>query len=159
MKKVLILLLIAGGLFIQKSSAQVRINVNIGSQPLWGPVGYDYAEYYYLPEYDMYYSVPDRRYVYWDNRRWVFAATPPPRYRNVNLYSTHKVVLNSPKPYLQHNEHVRMYAQYRGRHDQAVIRNSHDQKYWAIKDHPDHNKWHGNDRNDRRDRHDDHRHH
>jgi hypothetical protein len=45
----------AGGLLWQHAFAQVSVSVNIGSQPLWGPTGYDQAQYYYLPEYDAYF--------------------------------------------------------------------------------------------------------
>ncbi|MBN8852451.1 MAG: hypothetical protein J0H07_11390 [Sphingobacteriales bacterium] len=38
------------------------------------------------------------------------------------------------------------YSEYRGRHDQGPIRDSHEEKYWQIKGHPDHGKWKGNDR-------------
>jgi len=31
------------------AKAQLNVNVNIGSQPLWGPTGYDHVNYYYLP--------------------------------------------------------------------------------------------------------------
>ena len=32
----------------KNSQAQVKVgvNINIGSQPAWGPVGYDYVDYY-----------------------------------------------------------------------------------------------------------------
>ena len=31
---------------VNTSKAQVSVNINIGSQPEWGPSGYNYAEYY-----------------------------------------------------------------------------------------------------------------
>ena len=37
--------------------AQVSVNVNIGAQPVWGPTGYDHADFYYLPDIGVYYSV------------------------------------------------------------------------------------------------------
>ena len=39
------------GFAFQIVSAQVKVgfSVNIGTQPEWGPVGYDHVEYYYLP--------------------------------------------------------------------------------------------------------------
>ena len=40
-----IVLLVAGSL-----NAQVSLSVNVGTPPLWGPVGYSGARYYYLPE-------------------------------------------------------------------------------------------------------------
>lgn len=48
-------------------NAQIRIsiNANIVSQPVWGPTGYDYARYYYLPDIDAYYSIPNIRLCIW----------------------------------------------------------------------------------------------
>ncbi len=42
MKKFTMLAFFAiAGLFLQKADSQVNIGVNIGSQPVWGPAGYD----------------------------------------------------------------------------------------------------------------------
>ena len=156
MKKLALCTLLAGGIFAYSASAQVRIDlsVNIGTQPVWGPTGYDHAEYYYLPEYDVYYDVPGRRYIYWEGGRQVFAPSLPPRY-HADLYRCYKVVLNEPRPYLHHDQHFRQYAEYRTHphHEQAVIRDSHDNRYREIKDHPEHNQWHNDhgDRGDHRD--------
>ncbi len=117
--------------------AQVSVSVNIQSQPLWGPVGYDYVSYYYLPEYDIYYNVPARQYVYLDGGRWIFAAALPPRFANVNLYSTYKVVLTEPRAYIYHNTHVVKYVKYKkGGVSQVVIKNSNDPRYYKVKGHP-----------------------
>ncbi|OJW55299.1 MAG: hypothetical protein BGO55_01740 [Sphingobacteriales bacterium 50-39] len=99
MKKLTLFVLLGGGFFLHSASAQVKVNldVNIGSQPLWGPTGYDHAEYYYLPEYDVYYDVPYKQYIYWNNGRRVTAATLPARYQ-ADLYHTYKVVQNEPRP-------------------------------------------------------------
>ena len=67
-------IIIAGILIFRTVPAQVSVYVNIGVQPLWGPVGYDYVEYYYLPEIECYYYVPRRQYVYLSNGRWTFSA-------------------------------------------------------------------------------------
>jgi hypothetical protein len=59
MKKLILLLVLSLLGFIPlKSLAQLNVNVNIGSQPLWGPVGYEHVDYYYLPDIDSYYYVP-----------------------------------------------------------------------------------------------------
>jgi uncharacterized membrane protein YgcG len=119
------------------SKAQVSVNINIGAQPVWGPVGYDYVNYYYLPEYDIYYDVPGHRYVYLDGGQWLFARTLPPRFATVNLYSTYKVVLNEPKAYLYHNDHKVKYIKYKsGGFNQVIIKNSKEPKYYVVKGHP-----------------------
>ncbi len=134
----------------QKTQAQVRVgvNINIGSQPVWGPVGYDYAEYYYLPDIDAYYYVPRHQFIYLSNGRWIFSAALPVRYHDYDLYSGYKVVINEPRPYLHANVFRTRYAPYRGRHDQIIIRNSDEPKYYVVKGHPkyrDHdNGNHGN---------------
>ena len=47
MKRILLLLALITGSGIIATNAQVHVDINIGTQPVWGPVGYDYAEYYY----------------------------------------------------------------------------------------------------------------
>ena len=141
---------------IQTASAQLRVglNINIGNQPTWGPVGYDHVDYYYLPDIDAYYNVPQHQYVYQERGRWLFSQSLPPRYSNYDLYSGYKVVVNEPNPYRHAEMYRTKYASYRNNHDQQVIRNSHEEKYWQIKDHPEHNKWKDDNRDDRRDNHD-----
>lgn len=115
-----------------KAQFKISLNLNIGTQPDWGPVGYDHAEYYYMPDIGIYYDVPHQQYVYPNGGTWVRAAVLPPRYHNYNMYSGYKVVLNEQTPYMRDNVYRARYAQYRGRHDQQMIRDSQDPKY---KDH------------------------
>ncbi|HEU4555595.1 MAG TPA: hypothetical protein VFS25_22305 [Chitinophaga sp.] len=124
---ILAALLLTGSIASQNANAQVRVNVNfnIGSQPEWGPAGYDYAEYYYLPDIEAYYNVPARRFIYAEGGRWITAASLPVRYRGFDLYHSYKVVINAPKPYLHHNVYRTRYAGYRGRPGQMIIRNNH----------------------------------
>src|SRR5687768_9540391 len=90
-------------LFASTTQAQISVNFNVGSQPLWGPVGYDQANYYYMPDIHTYYSVPTRQYVYLQNNKWQFSNALPSRYSGYNLYNGYKVVMNSPRPYLSYN--------------------------------------------------------
>ena len=118
------------------AQAQVNVSINIGSQALWGPVGYDYVEYYYMPEVDVFYYVPTHQFIYWNGSRQVFVSSLPPSY-HVNLYSTYKVVVNEPKPYLNRTMYVEKYVQYKhGGPKQVMIRDSDDQRYYVIKGHP-----------------------
>jgi hypothetical protein len=141
MKKFIVLFIFVMSAFAYRSAAQVSVNINIGSQPVWGPPGYDYAEYYYLPDIDAYYYVPQRQFIYLEGNHWIFAAGLPPRYRDFDLYHSYKVVINEPRPYLHHEIYRERYAPYRGRRDQEIIRDRHEEKYWRIKEHPDHDKW------------------
>ena len=133
MKRVMLITTILFALVVsaQKTYAQVSVglNVNIGSQPAWGPTGYDHADYYYLPDIDVYYSVPRHEFVYSENGQWVFSKTLPARYRGYDLYSGYKVVINEPEPYLHADKYRDEYAKYKDRHDQMMIRDSHDPKY------------------------------
>lgn len=146
MKKYLLVLFLAlGGSAFQSANAQVHISVNIGSQPVWGPVGYDYVDYYYLPDIDVFYNVPRRVYYYEDGGRWIYSRYLPVRYRSYDLYSGYKVVINNdPRPYRNIATYRTRYAPYRGRRDQVIIRNSNDSRYYEIKEHPNHGQWKGN---------------
>lgn len=119
-----------------QAQAQLSINVNIGSQPLWGPVGYDHVDYYYLPDVEAYYHVPRRQFIYLQNSRWIFSASLPSRYRGYDLYSGYKVVVNSRDPYRNFNRDRVTYARYRGYKGQKVIRYSNDSRYHVVKGHP-----------------------
>ncbi|HMI05377.1 MAG TPA: hypothetical protein VK541_23005 [Pedobacter sp.] len=140
MKRLMFLILLAiTGLSANKAAAQVSINVNIGSQPLWGPTGYDHVDYYYLPEIESYYYVPERRFVYLSNGNWIFSGGVPPRYQGYDLYRGYKVVINSPRPYRYFSTHKVKYAKYRSNHSQPVIRYSKSPKYYVVKGHPGNN--------------------
>ena len=133
MKKILIgaTLILASFAYTGQAEAQIRfgINFNIGNQPDWGPAGYNSVQYYYLPDIDAYYYVPSRQFIYMSGGRWVFSASLPSRYRNYDLYSGYKVVVNEPNAYLRHDYHMRQYSRYRGNHSQVIIRNSNDSRY------------------------------
>jgi len=88
--------------------AQVSINVNIGTPPSWGPEGNDDSRYYYLPDIDTYYDVSQSQYIYVNNGQWIRERRLPVKYRQYDLYSGYKVVLNDYKgnsPYLYHKKH------------------------------------------------------
>lgn len=127
------------------ADAQIKVSVgiNIGSQPDWGPVGYDQANYYYMPDIDAYYDVPAHQYVYFNNNVWIHSAALPPRYSNYDVYHGYKVVVNERTPWVHNTVYRKKYASYKGRRDQTVIRDSHDAKYS--------NHWKGD--NDKHDQH------
>lgn len=142
MKKIIIILAILFSRFsFNTATAQLHVNANIGAQPIWGPVGYDYAEYYYMPDIDTYYYVPGRKYVYLENGRWLSAPAVPSRYKSYDFYNGYKVVINEPTPYRNAVMYRTKYASYKGRHGQENIRNSNDSKYFVIRNHPQHIKF------------------
>ncbi len=141
-------LLTGGSLFT--ASAQVSVNINIGNQPLWGPVGYNDVAYYYLPDIDAYYNVPQRKFIYLQGKNWIFSNSLPAVYGNFDLFNRYKVVINIPRPYLNHAVYYKKYYGYRGRRGQPFIRDCHQEKYWQIKNHPEHGKWKQDDDHNKR---------
>jgi len=141
MRKLIMMACLLTSVLCNNSHAQMNNGNNIITQPLWGPVGYDYVEYYYIPDIDAYYNVPGAQYVYLEKKHWMMVKDLPMRYKNFNFYGAHKVVMNEPKPYMNYRANKIKYAEYKGQHDQIDIRDSHDQKYLAKEDHPEHSKW------------------
>jgi len=132
MKKIILALALLMGTasFYGTTEAQnINISINIGRQPAWGPVGYDYAAFYYFPDMDCYYDVNIGMFYYMDRGRWISARYLPYAYRNYDLYRIHKVVLNVREPWRYHRSHYRDYARYKGHRKQVVIRDSRDARY------------------------------
>jgi hypothetical protein len=154
-------------LSVKIASAQISLSINIGSQPDWGPTGYDHADYYYMPDIDSYYDVNAHQYVYLNNNVWVHTSALPPRYSNYNVYNGYKVVVNERTPWVHNDVYRTKYSSYKGQRNQTIIRDSKEVKY--------RNHWNGNDNrgqgrrvvvhktktvhenNGNRDKHDDHR--
>jgi len=134
MKKIILLATILCVATMKSTQAQVKVgvNINVGTQPVWGPVGYDYVDYYYLPDIAAYYYVPRHQFIYVSNGRWIFSSSLPVAYRRYDLYSGYKVVINEPRPYLRDNVFRERYASYKGRRNgQVAIRH----------DNGNHNGW------------------
>lgn len=112
---------------MQAASAQVHMNVNLnlGSQPNWGPSGYNYARYYYMPDIDAYYDVPRHQYIFLQGNRWVFGASLPARYHGYDIYRGYKVVINSDRPYMRDAYYRRTYARYRGDYGRQPLLRDH----------------------------------
>lgn len=143
MKKIILTSTIFLAVLASKHSAQaqVSININIGSQPAWGPTGYDHVDYYYIPAVDAYYYVPSSQYIYLVNNKWIWSSALPSRYSGFDLYGAYKVVMNTPKPYLQHQSHITKYNKYKTyTTKQPVIRDSRDAKYAEARSNQGHNQ-------------------
>lgn len=159
MKKMILLFIAATGFAAISPSAraQVQVHINIGAQPLWGPAGYDYAAYYYMPDIDVYFNVARREYVYMAGGRWVFSPYLPDYCSGYDLYRGYKVVINEPNPWMNHERYREHYEHYRGWYGkQPVLRDYRDRRY---DDHPGHGYYEhregGRYQYDYRDRHDD----
>lgn len=106
------------------SKAQVSVNVNIGTPPVWAPAAPVEVQYYYLPDIEVYYDVPARMYIYFSNGAWRRASYLPSRYRGYDLYHGHTVYLNDyhgRTPYVYYKQHK---VKYRG--DYGWKKNGHD---------------------------------
>jgi hypothetical protein len=94
------------------SQAQVSVNVNFGTPPVWAPVERVETQYYYLPDVDAYYDVPAARFIYIRNGAWIRSTALPYRYRNYNLRAGNVVYLTDYRgnaPYTFHKTHVVKY--------------------------------------------------
>ena len=104
--------------------AQVSVNINLGTPPLWGPVGYTEAQYYYLPDVEAYYDVPSARFIYLDGGAWVHRTYLPRQYRGYDLYNGYKVVMTDYRgktPYVHFHEYKAKYAKgYRGPSQKSI---------------------------------------
>lgn len=121
MKKMIFMAALIAGLFsLTPASAQIHVNVNINSQPAWGPSGYDYARYYFIPEINAYYDVASRLYVYQNGNSWIKRRALPARYKNFDLYGAYKVVLNGSNPWNKHSAYKRQYGKFINQHNKQT---------------------------------------
>lgn len=114
-----ITLLISGAI-----KAQVSVNVNIGSPPLWGPVGYSDVRYYYLPDVEAYYDIQTSMFIYYGNGVWLHRSYLPNVYANYDLYNGYKVIVNNyygNTPNIYYKEHKAKYHKgYRGKEQKTI---------------------------------------
>ncbi|WP_269222977.1 hypothetical protein [Flavobacterium sp. IMCC34518] len=153
-------LFIIGLLFLAASSTQAQVsvnvnigtpnvNVNIGTPPVWGPVGYDEVEYYYLPDIQIYYDIRLAQYIYFGNGKWIRSRNLPSHCRNYDLYNGYKVVLtdyHGRSPYTHfHNHKVKYYKGYKGKPQKC--RGEYNDRY--KQDHDNDNRNYENRENNR----------
>lgn len=136
MKKLMIALFMFTGMaFGQQANAQVRINVNLGNQPAWGPSGYSQADFYYMPAINSYYDVSCGQYVYLEGTRWIYGRQLPPRYRGFDMYRSYKVVMNQPTPFRYNRNHIAQYGRYRDNYNQPMNRDNRDYRNYGNNGH------------------------
>lgn len=141
-----IILLVSAGM-----QAQVSINVNIGSPPSWGPVGYAETDYYYLPDVEAYYDVRATQFIYFGNGKWIRSRYLPRQYRNYDLYSGYKVVLNDyhgPRPYSYFKNHKgKYYKGYKGKPQRSIGSRNNNHRDRDDNDHHKNDDHRGNNGN------------
>lgn len=152
-----ILALFAVMAFNSHANAQLRIgvNVNIGAQPGWGPAAYDEAQYYYLPDYECYYYVPARQFVYLTNGRWTFGASLPTSYGYYDFNSCYKVAVNRPYAYNYFDQDRERYGRYRNYSGQGYQDDhAYRERGWSRDDDEGDHGWKGRGDNGWGDHHD-----
>lgn len=106
------------------AKAQVSVNVNIGSPPQWGPIGYAEARYYYLPDVEAYYDVQTSMFIYYGGGTWIHRTYLPTIYANYDLYDGYKVVMNDyhgNEPYYNFKEYKVKYKKgYKGASQKTI---------------------------------------
>ncbi len=105
---------------ITPTKAQVSLNVTLGNT--WNPPAeYSGVKYYYFPDVDSYYYVPNHKFVYLINGEWVFRSNLPDRYRGYDIRRGYKVAVDRPQAYKYYNEDRARYAHYKGVSQKEVI--------------------------------------
>lgn len=148
MKKLILLSAIASGTLFFANAAQAQISIHVGLNipvhPVYtprpvvvedAPVVYDddnipadYSDdYYYLPEVEAYYSVPNHCYYYNNGSAWVSSVYLPGAYRNYNWRTAVRYEVRSPRPYLHHDIYRSRWGGYTG--GRVNWNNRYDRRY------------------------------
>jgi len=124
MKKIFFsIFLAAGGLLTQSAKAQVGVSVGmqIGPlvinvhKPIMAPAPVVYDDYYYLPDVEAYYSVPEHCYYYMDDDdRWISGQYLPGRYHDYNWQSARRYEVRAQRPYANHDFYRNKFGGNRG---------------------------------------------
>ncbi|RZJ70046.1 hypothetical protein [Flavobacterium sp.] len=93
-KQTLFTLLLALG-FFASADAQVSVNVNVGTPPVWAPATPAGVEYYYIPDIDSYYDIRTTEYIYPTNGRWIRSRALPSAYRTYRPSAPRTVIVNN----------------------------------------------------------------
>lgn len=124
--KTLKLITLGIAMFLVSSSmqSQVSVNVNLGQQPSWGPVGYTSVDYYYLPDIQAYYDIRATQFIYLSGGNWIRTRNLPYQYRNYNLHNGYKVVMNNyhgSRPYYNYKyDKKKYYKGYKGSPQRSI---------------------------------------
>lgn len=113
MKKLLFLsALITASLSFGTAKAQigVRLNVNLGPRPVYVAPAPVVDDYYYLPDAEAYYSVPEHVYYYQNGGRWVSGPRLVGRYSNYDYNRLRHFRVNESRPYLRNDFYRARYS-------------------------------------------------
>ena len=106
MKKLLFLsAFIVGTLSFGTAKAQIgfHLNVNLGPRPVYVAPAPVVNDYYYLPDAEAYYSVPEHVYYYQSGGRWICGPHLVGRYRDYDYNRLRHFQVNEARPYLRND--------------------------------------------------------
>lgn len=93
--------------FTTSLKAQVKVDINLGTPPSWGPA-VSTEQYYFLPDIETYYDIRNSEYLYRNHGQWVRSRNVPKRYGNYNFNTGQVIVLKDYKgrsPYINFKNH------------------------------------------------------
>ncbi|MCJ8211151.1 hypothetical protein MUY27_15635 [Mucilaginibacter sp. RS28] len=112
MKKLTTILAVAAGsLLFNRADAQLRVHVNFNFGDPTPVVAQQYPayddsdDYYYLPDVEAYYSIPQNCYYYMDGGRWISARYLPGAYRNYDWRAFRHFEIRERRPYMHHDNY------------------------------------------------------
>ncbi|RYE31255.1 MAG: hypothetical protein EOP42_10875 [Sphingobacteriaceae bacterium] len=108
MKKLIFLsALITSSFFVKTADAQIGVhfNINLGPRPVYAPVPPPPVvdDYYYLPDAEAYYSVPEHVYYYQNEGRWISSPRLAGRFYDYDYSRMRHYAINAPRPYLRND--------------------------------------------------------
>lgn len=133
--------------FATAANAQILTRKVVTVQaPTWAQSKSVAANYYYLPEIDLYYDVPAQQFIYLNNSNiWVKSKRLPASHRAYDLKNGKIIYLSEykgKKPYLHHKSHKAKYVKVKSDNGNHLGQKKHG-KYKAQKKHKHHkNKKH-----------------
>lgn len=118
-KLILISAMVLGGLGIKTADAQlgIRINLHLGTRPVYTAPQPVYDDYYYLPHVEAYYSVAENCYYYQDGDSWISAAFLPGRYHDFDWRSARRYEIHENRPFMHHDVYRGKFGGYANRSD------------------------------------------
>ncbi len=91
-KQFLILVIFISTLVIQSCGPVVISSSLDNPPPPWFyPNRVEVVRYVYFPDYNIYYDITLRHYLYFDNNVWITVNVLPPRYSHINLHRSRYV--------------------------------------------------------------------
>lgn len=108
MKKLIFLsALIISSFFVKTADAQIGVhfNINLGPRPVYAPIPPPPVvdDYYYLPDAEAYYSVPEHVYYYQNEGRWISSPRLVGRFHDYDYSRMRHFAINEPRPYLRND--------------------------------------------------------